>query len=86
MEPELLPFPCMVDVERAIADVVERDEVVVPTERGIAAQLAALLDGRDVPMDAVVRLVSADPGLAVAVLAAACAVDLDTPPSVPAAI
>jgi putative nucleotidyltransferase with HDIG domain len=76
----------MVDVERAIADVVERDEVVVPPERGIALGIAALLEGRDVPVDAVARLVSADPGLAGAVLSAASALDGEAPASLPRAI
>ncbi|HEX9051123.1 MAG TPA: HDOD domain-containing protein [Anaeromyxobacter sp.] len=77
----------MVDVERAIADVVARDEVVVPPERGVAQGIAALLDGRDVPVDAVARLVSADPGLASAALAAAAALDgREAPASLPGAI
>jgi putative nucleotidyltransferase with HDIG domain len=87
MEPDLLWFPCMVDVERAIADVVERGEVVVPPERGVALGIAALLEGRDVPVDAVARLVSADPGLAVAVLAEAADRDgREAPASLPRAI
>ncbi len=77
----------MVDVERAIADVVERDEVVVPPERGVALGIAALLDGRDVPVDAVARLVAADPGLACAVLEAAGVLDGgEAPASLPLAI
>ncbi|HET8539942.1 MAG TPA: HDOD domain-containing protein [Anaeromyxobacter sp.] len=77
----------MVDVERAIADLVERDDVVVPPERGVALGLARLLDGRDVAVDAVARLVSADPGLAAAALAAASALDgRDAPASLPRAL
>jgi len=77
----------MVDVERAIADVVERDEVVVPPERSVALGIAALLDGRDVPVDAVVRLVAADPGLACAVLETAGVLDGgEAPSSLPLAI
>ncbi len=77
----------MVDVERAIADVVARDEVVVPPARGVALGIRALLDGRDVPVDAVARLVSADPGLAAAALASAAALDgQEAPASLPRAI
>ena len=77
----------MVDVERAIADVVERDEVVVPPGRGVALGIAALLAGRDVPVDAVARLVAADPGLACAVLETAGVLDGgEAPSSLPAAI
>ena len=77
----------MLDVERAIADVLARDEVVVPPERSVALGLAALLDGRDVPVDAVGRLASADPGLACAVLETAGVLDGgEAPSSLPAAI
>lgn len=87
MEPGLLAYRCMVDVERAIGEVVARDQVVVPPERGIALGLAALLEQEDVPVDAVVRLVSADPGLVAAVLSAAGALDEAPPPaSLPRAI
>lgn len=77
----------MIDVERAIADVVACGEAAVPPERGVALALAALLDGRDVPVHAVARLVSADPGLAAAVLAQAAALDgRRAPASLPRAI
>ncbi len=63
----------MVDVERAIADILARDEVVVPAERAVALGISALLDARDVAVDDLARLASADPGVAAAVLAAAAA-------------
>ena len=44
----------MVDLERAIADVVARDEVVVPPARGVALGIRALLDGRDPAVEAAV--------------------------------
>ena len=86
MEPDLLRIPGMLDVERAIADLVARDEVVVPPERGVALGIAALLDGQDVAVDSVARLVSADPGLAASALAAAGGLDArEAPASLPRA-
>jgi putative nucleotidyltransferase with HDIG domain len=63
----------MVDVEQAIGEIVERGEVAIAPWRGVAARIAALLGGRDVAMDELARLVSADPALSVQVLSAASA-------------
>lgn len=77
----------MVDVERAIGEVVARGDAVVLPERGVALALAALFEAGDVAVDAVARLASADPGLAAAVLGAAAELDGgEAPASLPRAI
>lgn len=77
----------MVDVERAIAELLARDDAVVPAGRAIAHRIAALLEGRDLAVDELAHIASADPGIAAEVLSAAGALSGgEAPASLPLAI
>lgn len=77
----------MVDIERAIGELLARGEARVAPSDAVARRLAASLEGGDVGMGEVVRLVSADPGTAAQVLAAAAARSGgEAPASIPLAV
>ncbi|HEY6100503.1 MAG TPA: HDOD domain-containing protein, partial [Anaeromyxobacter sp.] len=77
----------MQSVEAAIGVLLARDEVTVAPWRGVALRVAALLERGDLAVDALVRLVSADPGMTVRVLAAAAARSGgEAPASIPLAV
>lgn len=77
----------MIDIERAIGELLARGEAKVAPSGAVARRLAALLEGGDVGMGEVVRLVSADPGTAAQVLAAAAALGGgEAPASIPLAV
>jgi len=77
----------MVDVERAISELLARGEARARPSAAVARRLAALLPGGDFVLAEVVRLVSSDPGTAAQVLGAAAArTGGEAPASIPLAV
>lgn len=77
----------MVDIERAIGELLARGEARARPSAAVARRLAALLPGGDFAIADVIRLVSSDPGTAAQVLAAAAARSGgEAPASIPLAV